>query len=110
MIKSYLIKVGEELKEHGGVKEVYRTIFTKLIDFKIKNAVLILNDNALYFENNDVKALVEVERKNVGAAKILLRKIAKRAKKVDLSSIEEVFEFAEELERMNLDGITRFLR
>ena len=110
MIKSYLLKTGEELREHGDVPAEYRELFSILIENEFKNAVLILNGEALYFESNSVSGLVEVDRKHIGAAKILLRRVAKEAKKVDLSSIEEAFEFAEQLEKADLDGIAKCLR
>ncbi|MBO8180415.1 MAG: hypothetical protein H0Z19_08050 [Archaeoglobus sp.] len=110
MIKSYLIKTGEELREHGEVPAEYRELFSILLENKIKNAVLLLNDEALYFESGAVSGLVEVDRKHIGAAKILLRKVAREAKKVDLSSVEEAFKLAEELEKADLNGIAKFLR
>ena len=85
-------------------------MFSVLLENKIKNAVLLLNDEALYFESNDISGLVEVDKKHIGTAKILLRKVEKETRKVDLSSIEEAFELAEKLEKANLDEIAKFLR
>lgn len=110
MIKSYLLKTGKELREHGKVPTEYRELFSILLENNFKSAVIFLNSEALYFESNSVSGLVEVDRKHLGAAKILLRKVAKEAKKVDLSSVEDAFELAEQLEKADLDGIAKFLR
>jgi len=107
MIKSYLLKRGSELKEHGEISG-FKKLFSKLLEANIKNAVIFMNENALYFESNDFAGLVEVERSNIGAAKILLRRLGRD--KLSLSSLEEVFEFAEKLDKMDLDEVAKFLR
>ncbi len=108
MIKSYVLRAGSNIREHGDVG--YRDLFSKLDESGITKAVIITEEDALYFEKGNVSVMVCVNKENVGAAKIFARKIAKEAKKIDLSSLEEAFKFAEELDKMNLDGIAKFLR
>ncbi len=108
MIKSYILKVGDNIRKQGDVS--YESLFGKLDEVGIVKAVIITDNDALYFEKGKVSVMVCVNKENVGAAKIFARKIAKEVKKVDLSSLEEAFKFAEELDRMDLDGIAKFLR
>ncbi len=108
MIKSYILKIGNNIREHGDV--TYRDLFSQLDNAGIIKAVIITESEAFYFEKGKVSVMVCVNKENIGAAKIFARKIAKEAKKVDLSSLEEAFKFAEELDKMNLDGIAKFLR
>ncbi|WP_290598196.1 MULTISPECIES: hypothetical protein [unclassified Archaeoglobus] len=110
MIKFYLLKMGDEIQEHGEGAEKYKGILLKFDEMGLKRAVILLQKDALYFEKSGVSVIVCVSRENIGAAKIFSKKIMSKSKKVDLSSLEEIFEFAEELERMNLNGIAKFLR
>ena len=110
MIKSYLLKTSEGLKEYGKVSAEFKELFSILMENRIKNAVIFFNSDALYFENDTITGLVEVDRKHVGAAKFLLRKLTRGTRKVDLSSVEEAFELAEKLEKADLDEIVKFLR
>ncbi|WP_202318356.1 hypothetical protein [Archaeoglobus neptunius] len=110
MIKSYLLKIGDEFRKHGEGADKFREILSELDKLGIRNAVILLNSNALYFEKNNVAAIVEVSRGNLGAAKIFIKKIARESKKINLSTIEDAFKFAEELEKADLNGIAKFLR
>lgn len=110
MIKFYLLKVSDDVQEHGEGAKKYRDLLLKLDDIGLKRAVIILQNDSLYFEKNGVSVMVCVNRENIGAAKIFSKKIIGKSRKVDFGSLEEVFEFAEELEKADLDTVAKFLR
>ncbi len=110
MIKFYLLKMGDKIQEHGDRAENYKKLLLKLDEMNLKKAIILLQEDAIYFEKDGISVIVCVSRENIGAAKIFSKKIMKKSKKVDFSSLEEAFKFAEELDKMNLNGIAKFLR
>ncbi len=108
MIKSYILKAGSNIRKKGEME--YEDLFLQLDKAGITKAVIITERDALYFEKSNVPVMVCTNKSNVGAAKIFAKKVAKEVKKIDLSSLDEAFKFAEELDRMNLNGIAKFLR
>ncbi len=107
---SYVVKVGDEVRSQGGCE--YMDLFNKLSD-KVDRAVIVTDTEAMYFERNGINrvaVMVCTEKNSVGAAKLFAKKILSSAKKVDFSSLEDAFEFAEKLDKMDLDEVAKFLR
>lgn len=68
---------------------------------------IFLGSEMLYFESRDDKAvLVSVDRKYAGFAKLFARKLLTE-KRISLSSMEEVFEFAEKVEKATLEELAK---
>lgn len=110
MIKFYILKMGDRIRERGKTPEYLKDLLFKLTEVDVRMAVIFLQDDAIYFKKNNVSTLICTNRENIGAAKIFAKKLIRESKKIDLSSIDDVFRFAEELEKMDLDGIAKFLR
>ncbi|MEM0202876.1 MAG: hypothetical protein QXO16_00735 [Archaeoglobaceae archaeon] len=103
MEAKYLMKKGEEIVKRGEMNE---KLFDGLIKAGIKRAIF-LGDEVLYFESQENKAvLVSVEKRSAGFAKLFARKLLEE-KKIDLRSMDEVFEFAEKVEKATLDELAK---
>jgi hypothetical protein len=63
--------------------------------------------DAIYYESSDEKSvMVSVDRNRAGFAKIIAKKLFGK-KLVDLSSIEEAFEFAERVKDASLEDLAK---
>lgn len=103
MKAKYVIKRGEEIVSHG---EMNKKLFEEINKAGIKRAIF-LGEEVLYFESQENKAvLVSVEKKNSGFAKLLAKKLLEE-KKINLKSMDEVFEFAEKVEKATLDELAK---
>lgn len=104
--KFYILQVGEEITTEG-IEDL--KLFTKLREGGIKKAILVGKENAIYFEAFEKKSvMVGVDRNSAGASRLIARKLLfETKKKVDLSSIEEAFEFAKKVENADLDELAK---
>ncbi|MDK2794970.1 MAG: hypothetical protein PWQ22_98 [Archaeoglobaceae archaeon] len=104
--KFYILQIGDEVTSEG-IEET--ELFKKLRDSGIKKAILVGEETAIYFEAFEKKfVMVGVERKSAGVARIIARNLVSRSrKKIDFSSLEEVFEFAKRVENADLDELAK---
>ncbi|MEM0022480.1 MAG: hypothetical protein QXK44_02875 [Archaeoglobaceae archaeon] len=103
MEAKYLMKKGDEIVKHGEINE---KLFDELTKAGVKRAIF-LGEEVLYFESRKNKTiLVSVEKRIAGFAKLFARKLLEE-KKIDLKSVEEVFEFAEKVEKATLDELAK---
>jgi len=104
--KFYVLQLGDEISSEG-IEDL--ELFKRLRDAGIKKAILLGSDSAVYFEAFERKfVMVGVNRKLAGTARVIARKLLFGSrKKLDLSSIEEVFEFAKKVENANLDELAK---
>ena len=111
MIEFYLFRRDGELEMKGKEEECkkYLDLFEALEKTELRRAVFFSDSIAIYFEKNRTSILVGAKKSNVGAAELFAKKIL-RSVKVDLSSIEEAFEFAEKIDRMSLDELAKHLK
>jgi hypothetical protein len=107
-----MVKVSDELKKHGNedLCSRYVDLFRKLDDVGLKAATLFFDELALHFEKDKIAVLVGARERNIGAAKIFARKLIRSNKKLDLSSIEDAFEIAEEIDRMSIEDVVKYYR
>ena len=105
-LKFYIVEKDGKV-ESEGVEE--KNLFNRLRESGIKKAILFGKDTAIYFETlGDRCVMVGVDRFSAGFAKIYARKILKEEKKkIDLKSLEDAFEFAERVEKANLDELAK---
>lgn len=105
-LKFYILEKEGKIQSEG-VEE--KELFLKLRDSGAKRAILFGKETAIYFETlGDRAVMVGVDRVSAGFAKIYARKILKEdKKKIDLKSLEEVFEFAERVEKADLDELAK---
>ncbi|MEM1579176.1 MAG: hypothetical protein QXR77_05825 [Archaeoglobaceae archaeon] len=105
MHKFYILQNGEKTISEGTVNE---KLFGKLRSAEIRRAVFLSSRDAVYFEILHGKAvMVGVDRNSAGFAKILARKLLGLHKKIDLKSMESVFEFAKKVENADLDELAK---
>lgn len=111
MIDFYMYKKNKEIHERGNDEECkkFKWLFEELDKSNVKRAVLFFKNQATYFEKDRISVLVGAKKSNIGAAEVFARKLI-RGKIVDLSSIEEMFEFAEKVDKMSLDELAKHLR
>jgi hypothetical protein len=107
MIKGYVLKISDKIVGDENLKNV----FMLLENSKVKKAILFLTDNdALYYRRRDdgVSILIRLPRQNVGASKIYEAKLVRTFKiKSKLSSLDETFALAEEIENMNIEDFIK---
>jgi len=106
MNMEYAIKWGKMEKGKDNLKELIH-VFEYL---NVKRAILLYRGNkAMHYSNlGEVKILIELPKSNVGASKFYEKKILEKFRvKARMSSIDELFELAEELEEMDLDSFIK---
>ncbi|MCS7144404.1 MAG: hypothetical protein NZ879_05215 [Archaeoglobaceae archaeon] len=105
-LKFYILEKGEKI-ESEGIEE--KDLFFKLKESGIKKAILLGKETAIYFENFEDKfVMVGVERRSAGFARVYAKKIIGEDKrKIDLRSLEDVFEFAKKVESADLDELAK---
>uniref|UniRef100_A0A7J2TIE5 Uncharacterized protein n=1 Tax=Archaeoglobus fulgidus TaxID=2234 RepID=A0A7J2TIE5_ARCFL len=103
MAERYILKNGKKVIEEGGLN---RRLFEELNNAEVKKAVF-LGKEAIYYESLGEKSvMVSVNRKNAGLAKIIAMKLIEK-KLVDLSSVDDIFEFAERVKSASLDDLAK---
>ncbi|MET1125158.1 MAG: hypothetical protein ABWW66_07905 [Archaeoglobaceae archaeon] len=101
----YIVKKRDKIKSNC---EEFEELFEKLSE-KVNSGIMLTKEAAIYFERGDDYAvLVSVEREKAGLAKLKARKLVESVP--DFQNLEEAFKFAEEVEKMDLDDIAKFLR
>lgn len=105
-LKFYIVEKEGKIQSEG-VEE--KELFIKLKESGIKRAIFFGKETAIYFETvGDKAVMVGVDRVSAGFAKIYARKILKEdKKKIDLKSLEDAFEFAERVEKADLDELAK---
>lgn len=103
--KFYIFHNGEKTVSEGAVNE---KLFENLRRAEIRRAVFLTSSDAVYFEVLHEKAvMVGVERNSAGFAKVFARRLLGSQKKIDLKSMESVFEFAKKVENADLDELAK---
>ncbi|MEM2727364.1 MAG: hypothetical protein QXV61_03800 [Archaeoglobaceae archaeon] len=105
-LKFYVLEKEGEIRSEGTED---RELFLKLKDSGIRKAILLGKETAIYFEAVEGNfVMVGVERKSAGFARVYAKKIlGGDKKKIDLKSIEDVFEFAKRVESADLDELAK---
>lgn len=105
-IKFYIVEKEGKIRSEG-TEEM--DLFIKLRDSGIKKAILLGKDTSIYFESVEGSfVMVGVESRSAGFARIYAKKIlGEDKKKIDLKSIEDIFEFAKKVESANLDELAK---
>jgi hypothetical protein len=112
-VKFHLLKIGDRIENHGDADSCnkYLDLFSKLNESDVKKAILFFNDEAIYFEKGEASVLVGTQKNTVGMAKFYARKLMESNKKrTKLSSLDEAFKLAEEIEKMDLEEFMKFTR
>jgi len=103
LAEKYILREGNKVLKEGEINE---RLFEELNRAQIRKAIFIGKD-AIYYESSDEKSImVSVDRNRAGFAKIIAKKLFGK-KLVDLSSIEEAFEFAERVKDASLEDLAK---
>ncbi|MCS7130308.1 MAG: hypothetical protein NZ872_02695 [Archaeoglobaceae archaeon] len=104
--KFYVLESDEKITKDG-IEDL--ELFKRLKEAEVKKAILLGKENAIYFETFEKKfVMVGIERNLAGSARLIARKLVfESGKKIDLSSIEEAFEFAKKVESADLDELAK---
>lgn len=104
--KFYTLQIDDEVSSEG-IEDL--ELFKKLRDSGVKKAILVGKETAIYFEAFEKKfVMVGVDRNSAGIARVIARRLVFGGKKkIDLSSLEEVFEFAKKVESADLDELAK---
>jgi len=105
-LKFYIVEKEGKIQSEG---EGEIELFKKIKQIGVKKAILLGKENAIYFEFSGEKyVMVGVDRTHAGFARIYAKKILREdSKKIDLKSLEEIFEFAKKVESADLDELAK---
>jgi hypothetical protein len=107
MIKGYVLRISDKIVGDENLKNV----FMLLENSEVKRAILFLTSNdALYYRqrDDDVSILICLPKQNVGASKIYEDKLVRTYKiKSRLSTLDETFALAEEIENMSIEDFIK---
>lgn len=53
MIKFYILKMGDRIRERGKTPEYLKDLLFKLTEVDVRMAVIFLQDDAIYFKKNN---------------------------------------------------------
>lgn len=103
--KFYIVQTDGEITSEG-IEDL--KLFEGFRDGGVKKAILLGRETAIYYEAFERRfVMVGVDRNFAGIARVIARRLVFGKKKIDLSSLEEAFEFAKRVENADLDELAR---